>query len=338
MKSVMARFRLTKADWITAGLIALFLPTYYKLKYIIEGEITWRDFLSPDLWVEYLFSSLLALGLILMNSLLNTLGRGRYVSIGFASAIAAATFTWFYYTIVFPFGAQGNFLFDVAVLALLTPLLIAGVRDRLILTEKVDIEKLRASEAEKAALEARYETLKSRLSPHFLFNGLNTLTDIVEDEPSLAIQFIDNLAAVYRYLIERQDAERAPLRDELAAVSSLLFILQTRHPDAFNVALPTSAEIEDLEIVPLTLQMLLENALKHNIYSKDAPLNITVTIEGDELLVENSSNPNRNAVSFKTGLTTLKQRIALVTDRPFSFGERPGIFWARAPILEAEAR
>ena len=300
--------------------------------------MSWRDTLSPDVWTEYFFSGLLACGLVFIHRRWRSKERMQFLVVTIASAAAAAVFTHLFFTIIFPLGASGGFIFDIAVLAILTPLLLSGVHDRIFLEEKIATETLRAKEAENTALTARYEALKARISPHFLFNSLNTLADLVEEDPKLATTFIDQMAVVYRYILECQNAVSVPLDKELDAARALLFVLETRHSDALKISTPEPEETRDFEIAPLALQSLVENALKHNIYSPDQPLKISIRIEGRDLVVENTVNAKPGAISFKSGLDDLKDRFSLISDRPLRYGELKGCYWVRVPLVSGRPR
>lgn len=318
--------RFTKADLIAALLIAAFLPLYYKARYILEGQMSWSDVLAPTVWIEFVFSALLGFGLVALHRSFKQSTRMGFIILTAASAIAAVAFTVFFYTIVFPFGAPGSFLFDVTLLALASPLLISGVRDRVLLGE-------RAAIAEHGLLQARYEVLKSRLSPHFLFNSLSTLSDLVEDDPTLATRFIERMAQVYRYIIEHQGDKSIGLDREIEAAQALLFVLETRHPGALVVSALLPEQAAQFKTAPLAVQSLVENALKHNRYSPSAPLTISIRIEENDLVVENSLNPRNDRPSLNTGLESLKERLEMLTGRTMRYGVSSGRFRVRAPLI-----
>ena len=328
---------INKPDLFTAGLIAAFLPTYYKLKFLLDGQISWGELLAPSAFMEYLFSSLLAFGLVAIHRFFAKKSRYQFLIVTLASAVMAAIFTWFFFTIVLPFGAPNGFIFDIVILSLIAPLLLSGVRDRIFLTQEAESAKLKAKTAENRALVAQMEVLKTRLSPHFLFNGLNTLADIVEDDPVLAVRFIDRMALVYRYILENENVASIPLKRELEAVRALLFVMETRHPGALRVAAILPEEAGGYEIVPLALQTLVENALKHNIYSPSAPLDLSIRIEDEHLIVENVINIRPNPDSLKSGLDNLAKRMAMLTDGALQYGQENGRFRVKAPLTHVGA-
>jgi len=324
---------ITKADLITAALITLLLPAYYKVKFVLDGQMSWRDTLSPDVWIEYLFSGLLACGLIFIHRLWRDNGRVQLFAVTVSGVAAAVIFTRVFFTVIFPLGTSTSFIFDIAILAILMPLLLSGVRDRIFLEEKAAASLLSARDAENKALAAQFQALKARVNPHFLFNSLNTLADIVEEDPKLASMFIDRMATVYRYILECQNTVSVPLNYEIEAAQALMFVFESRHPGALKISISPPEETEGYDIVPLALQTLVENALKHNIYSLEEPLEISIMIEGSDLVVDNTINLKPETVSLKIGLEDLKSRFAMISDRPLTFGETEGRFWVRAPLV-----
>ena len=140
---------------------------------------------------------------------------------------------------------------------------------------------MKTKELEKANLEARYETLKSQVNPHFLFNSLNTLVSLVNDNPE-ASRYVESLSDFMRYVLQTRDKEAVLLRDEVRLVSEYVYIQQSRFGDKLNVELNVPETHYHYAVPPLALQMLIENAIKHNVVSKDQPLHINVWVNGDQ--------------------------------------------------------
>ena len=333
----MALSRQNKADILTACLIAVALPGYYKIKFLIAGELSFEQLLSPAAILEVLFAFLLACLLIVLYRFgsaqtkrinLPILKRLMPVAVVAASALIAIAFTRFFFNVVVPWGSDRSFEFDIVVLAVLLPLIVSGVADRIFLEGE-------AKDAEQAALAARFETLKARLSPHFLFNSLNTLADIVEEEPKLAVRFIEEMATIYRYILDNRDEQLVPLSAEIKAIRSLLYLLESRQPGAFEVEFKLAAGDESLQIVPLALQTVVENALKHNTYSTNSPMKLAIYTDDNQLVVENTLNPRASVPSTATGLESLQKRVEHVCKRPVQVGQHSGLFFVRVPLVAA---
>jgi len=325
-----------RADLTAVLIIALALPAYYKIKFLLEGKMNFADILHPAGLFEVLFAGLLAVLLISFYRLGNRLGEKLNQAIWhrlfpfmmLALAVPVAIlFTRFFFNYVVPWGTEPSFEFDVAILAILLPLIVSGVADRIFL----EGEKKRADQA---VLLARFETLKTRLSPHFLFNSLNALADIVEEDPQLAIRFIEEMASIYRYILDHQNHSLVTLKSEIHAIKSLLFLYEQRHPGAFQLQLNVDETSELKLIVPLALQTLIENALKHNHYNATTPLTLKIQAKDDNLLIENNVNLRDEAASTFTGLDNLARRIRFVCQRSLSVHQVAGVFSVAVPLLD----
>ncbi len=179
--------------------------------------------------------------------------------------------------------------------------------------------------------------LRTQVNPHFLFNSLSILTSLVQVDARLAEQFIDQLARSYRYILEQKENSLVSLRTELEFIQSYAFLLKIRFENKFDVHIDLPEDVLDhCRIAPLTLQLLIENAVKHNRMSVKEPLIITVSIEQPQtLLVRNPLRPRSTpAVSTGMGLQNIINRYALLTDRPVWAGEREGEFVVRVPLMD----
>lgn len=181
-------------------------------------------------------------------------------------------------------------------------------------------------------LTAQYEALRSQINPHFLFNSLSVLTALVESDQQSAVKFIRKLSEVYRYVLDVREKELVTIGEELELVRSFLYMQQLRFGDQLRVEMgPFRA---NGRIVPLSVQMLIENALKHNIASDDQPLYITLT-EADGFVVCRNRFQPRELVepSSGTGLKNIAGRFAAFTAAPVTWGVEDEFFVARIPLV-----
>ncbi|GAA4354741.1 hypothetical protein GCM10023185_16850 [Hymenobacter saemangeumensis] len=199
---------------------------------------------------------------------------------------------------------------------------------------------IRAERLEKESAVARLDSLRRQVDPHFLFNSLNALTSLVEEnDPARAVRFIRQLSQVYRYVLDSQSQEMVPLADELRFAESYLFLQKTRLGDALAVEmqLPAPAEMAAFFLPPLALQLLLENAVKHNTAFQADPLRLRVELDvaGRSLVVRNTLRPRRLAPgeASGTGLQNLTARYAFLTERPVEFGPEGEEFVVKLPLL-----
>ncbi|MFN8355177.1 MAG: histidine kinase [Spirosomataceae bacterium] len=195
--------------------------------------------------------------------------------------------------------------------------------------------RLKAQELEKEAALAQFEALKSQVSPHFLFNSLSILTSLVHEDANLSEQFIKQLSKAYRYILEQRDQELVALKTELDFIQSYAFLLKIRFENKFELAIDIPNEVQSqFRIAPLSLQMLVENAVKHNRMSVREPLRVRIYCEDSNLVVENPLQArDQREDSTGVGLRNITNRYSLMTDRKVWFGESHGAFVVKIPLL-----
>jgi two-component system, LytTR family, sensor kinase len=181
---------------------------------------------------------------------------------------------------------------------------------------------------------AKFESLKSQIDPHFLFNSLNVLTSLISENPSQAEKFTTKLSKVYRYVLEQRNKDLIPLSEELTFAKTYMELLGMRFEDAVQFHIPETVSNQELKIVPLSLQLLLENAVKHNVVSPSKPLTISIYEDQDYLVIENNVNP-KEAVgkSTKVGLQNIADRYGLITQKSVQIENNNKTFKVRIPLL-----
>ncbi|HCY43578.1 MAG TPA: hypothetical protein DHV48_19950 [Prolixibacteraceae bacterium] len=193
-------------------------------------------------------------------------------------------------------------------------------------------------QAEKLKVEMlayKYESLRNQINPHFLFNSLNVLSDLVYDDQAMAVKFIRQLSDLFRYVLDSRDKELLPLKEELDFIHSFTFLLKTRFEEKLKIKIDVEAKPDDY-IVPMTLQLLIENAVKHNEVSEAYPLRISIHKNGDFLEVENNLQPkNVGDDSKKTGLKNITQQFAFFSEKPIKIITSDERYMVRVPILKA---
>jgi sensor histidine kinase YesM len=190
-------------------------------------------------------------------------------------------------------------------------------------------------ELKRENLLANYEALKNQVNPHFLFNSLNTLSGVVEQKPELATDFIKKLSDIYRYVLEQSDKEIVLLQDEMKFVEDYIFLSKMRFGDAliFNTNLPANNAIQ---IAPLGLQMLVENAVKHNVIADEMPLKIYIGMEEGFVMVKNNIQKKKTVIpdNEPLGLDNLKKRYEYLSDKSIEIIESQSEFIVKLPIIE----
>ena len=218
-------------------------------------------------------------------------------------------------------------LFQVNAASLFCFIVIAGIYESMryfSLWKKTSVEN---EQLQRENIQSQLDGLKSQVNPHFLFNSLNTLVNIIPEHPETAVRFVQKLSKVYRYILEIRDTQTTPLSHELEFIQAYMFLLKERFGDNISVKIELNIEERnpdligteggyEKEIVPLSLQILFENAIKHNIISSAQPLLIEVSIENERLIVKNNlQRKNQVQEGMGLGLQNIKNRYRLICNK-----------------------
>lgn len=197
-------------------------------------------------------------------------------------------------------------------------------------------ESIREEEqAKRAIVQAQLDTLRNQAQPHFFFNTLNTLRDIIDQNTrEEAKEFVNRLSEVYRFILESGNANLIALREELKFAEAYIHIQKERFGDNLTVEWKVSKNDKDWLIIPMSLQLLLENAVKHNVISKAKPLHVEVTIENGQLVVRNRIQPKTTQLpTTKLGLKNIERRYTLISDKQVVITTDNGHFKVKLPLL-----
>ena len=183
----------------------------------------------------------------------------------------------------------------------------------------------------------QYETLKNQVNPHFLFNSLNTLSSLIPKDPELAERFITKFSTIYRYILEKADREIVGLNEEIEFIKNYFFLQKIRDDGKINLHIEVDHP-EAYQTLPISLQLLVENALKHNSATHENPLNIRIyLVDNDVLIVENNLQKKMNLEpSSKVGLKNLKERISLMMNKQLLVEESTDTFLVKLPIMKPD--
>lgn len=194
-------------------------------------------------------------------------------------------------------------------------------------------EKLAVTQQAKTAMELK--TLQQNIEPHFLFNNLNVLSSLIESNPQRANEFLENLSDLYRYILQTQTIETVSLKDELEFARNYVFLLQERFGNAYRFAWQIDKDkVNGHKIIPVSAQILIENAVKHNTGSQSEPLPIRIILERDFLLIENEKRPKpQTRPTSQTGLQNLKIRLGFLTEREMEIVDDEHFFSVKLPLL-----
>jgi LytS/YehU family sensor histidine kinase len=173
------------------------------------------------------------------------------------------------------------------------------------------------------------------VNPHFLFNNLNTLSSVIPENPQQAVDFVQQLSKVYRHILEVKDEQSILLKDELDVMKAYAFLLQTRFGDNLDISIDVPEEKLKKRIVPLSLQILMENAIKHNIVSSEKPLKVIVSAVNGRLVVSNNlQKKNQVFESTGIGLDNIRNRCRLLGNGQVEVTENGANFTVSIPLIE----
>ncbi len=187
-------------------------------------------------------------------------------------------------------------------------------------------------------LQIKFEVLKSQINPHFMFNSLNVLSGLINKDVKKAQQFIDEFSMIYRYVLETIEQPVSTLRKELVFTKSYFFLQQIRYGENLSYSVNISAELLEMSLPPLSLQVVLENAMKHNIINDSKPLHIEISNQGSTLVVKNNMQLKiSKGISTGVGLKNLIKRYALISNLVPEFKVETSHYIAKLPLIKIES-
>ena len=189
-------------------------------------------------------------------------------------------------------------------------------RWKVLISEAKNLQ-LKAMELKEIAMQSELQSLKMQLDPHFMFNNFSTLSELINEDRETATRFLENLSRVYRYMIQNFKKDIISLSDEVAFVKAYCYLIHIRHADNVQIVFDLNEKSLDLYIPPISLQLLVENAIKHNIATKEQPLIITI-ISNDRQQIKISNNLQRISSTFSAtgiGLKNITDRYRILTEK-----------------------
>lgn len=194
---------------------------------------------------------------------------------------------------------------------------------------------IREAELNSQMMAYKYEALRNQINPHFLFNSFNVLSDLVYDDQAQAVRFIRQLSDLFRYVLDSRDKELVSLEEEMKFLDSYIYLLKTRFGEKLDLKTNLTPNASEL-IVPMTLQLLVENAVKHNEVSERFPLSVEIRRNGDYLEVENTlRKKNVGDDSKNTGLKNISQQYSFFTEREIEITHNETNFLVRIPLIQS---
>jgi sensor histidine kinase YesM len=223
------------------------------------------------------------------------------------------------------------------VIMIVFSVLISSIYEIVYLNKERESDIVKMERSEKLKVQAQLDALKSQIDPHFIFNSLNTLSYLISTDQPKAKLFNDTLAKVYRYILLNKEKDVVLLKEEVEFASNYFYLLKIRYQTGLGMIIKMDDIVtEDYLIPPLSLQALIENAIKHNHFSEKTPLSIEITINENEISVVNRKNLKKFDIqSSKIGLSNLNERYSLIVNRNITIIQNPEHFTVLLPILKS---
>ena len=223
-----------------------------------------------------------------------------------------------------------------SIIILIAVFFLVNLYETVFLVRDVANDKLQQEQLERAKAEAELEALKNQIDPHFIFNSLNTLSHLIEEKPEKAKLFNDHMADVYRYILQNKAKDLVLLRDEMMFMQDYFSLLKIRFEDALQLEMVVDENTWDQYLVPpISLQVLLENAVKHNEFSTSMPLKIQLRFVDDELQMQNLMREKvLRKPSSRIGLQNLEERYRLSTNKSIRIIKTEDSFTVCLPVLK----
>ncbi len=327
------------------GFVVLLLLCF---KYAATGVLEWTPYLFKEVFVDFGFSFCIyifnvLLSLLIIRTIKNDAEYKKRILVFIPCSLLITVFFVIITEVIFngvsSFSELADFLKNFSFHNLVLPLIITII----VLTAvfgwmfyKAYLQQQQREQNRKAESQlAQLQSLKNQLDPHFLFNSLNVLTGLIQENPTQAEVFTRSLSKIYRYVLEQKNKDLVPLVAELNFARRYMQLLELRFESGLEFTIEAFDESEeDFQLVSLSLQILLENALKHNQTDLANPLRVVVSKERDYLVVTNTLNPKQSwSKESKVGLSNVVQRYKMLTARPVCIDCKNGLFVVKLPLI-----
>lgn len=225
-------------------------------------------------------------------------------------------------------------IYNFVVVCVAVVILFTLVYEILFLSKERELDSKIVQLMDQERSQATLQALRSELDPHFIFNSLNTLNYLIAHDAPQALLFNNRLAQVYKYILVNRNKELISLTDELEFIDNYFFLLQIRHENKLAMVKDLQVDTDSFQIPPCALQLLVENAIKHNDFSEERPLEISISTHGLLLKVRNSSTPKKHkSYSTGVGLKNLRSRYRIICHKNIQVEQTGGNFIVTLPLI-----
>ncbi|MBT8288454.1 MAG: Pr2TM family membrane protein [Flavobacteriaceae bacterium] len=341
-----------KTIWIGFIIGLIILVVDQTLRFLSGASIAFND----RFWTLFGYYMLYSIPLSLVNSyffgyihgMMKWSGQPKNrVIFGFVGSVILTLFTIFLIRIFINMVLEGETYAEFInseqlgfyAIATLITLVISLFFHALYYYRQVQKSKIAEQKVIAGTASAKFDALKNQLDPHFLFNSLNVLTSLIDENPEGAQEFTTALSKVYRYVLEQKNKELVTVDEELAFARTYVSLLKKRFEDSIVFTLPDRASNPDSKVVPMSLQLLLENAVKHNMVTSNKPLKIKIYEQNGHLVVENNIQLKQIVKKGSgVGLSNIMQRYEMLSDRKVLINKTSDKFQVSLPMLTKQIK
>lgn len=317
------------------GLSAIMVLT----SYIVDGETSWKYALTMLVYTFFFWEGNTAFSCLSERFFPRIIDIPKRIGVSVLFALLytlsiVGLVNWLFY------GFESNWreIFGEFIVGFFITLLVSAVYASVAFFRMYKSSLIETESLKRSRIESELKALNAQVNPHFLFNSLNTLMSLIPEDSQLALEFTKKFSDVYRYILQNKFKEMVTVKDEIEFTSSYIFLLKIRHGNNVNMELFVD-DTSLLKMIPtLTLQMLVENATKHNVISEHKKLNIRIESTSDGLLtVRNNLSPKKTPENGAgIGLENIRKRYEYLTDRKVEIVQTGEEFIASLPLLETE--
>ena len=340
--------KFNKTTLIACILIALIIPAFFYLKLHLIGNSRHMN----NMLIGFLYSFVVSVSIITVNlKTFNWLHRkfpgnkkliqrisSEILLTNFNATIVISICATIFF-LIFNFRNQelSVVLFNNIVVAIILNTITMSVFEGYYFFKQWKISMTQTEQLKRENIQSQFEALKNQIDPHFLFNSMNTVYSLIDTNPDKAKEFISKFSKIYRHVLDVKEKVVVPLKEEIEFLNSYIFLQKIRHEGNLEISINIDAQKSDNYIPPLSLQMLVENAIKHNTVSKKNPLIISITNNNNCLIIKNNIQLKDNMIeSTKIGLKNLTERYKHISEKAPEFYVMDNEYVAEIPLLEDE--
>ena len=330
-------------------IIAFLIPAFFYLKFYLTDE----NKPMHNITIGVLYSFIVSVSVFIVNIKTFNWLRRKYswerkpvqrisseiLVTNFNAVIIVSIFALIFSLLFNHFGNQklSVVLFNNIIVGIIINTFAISILEGYFYFKQWKISLIQTEQLKRENIKSQFEVLKNQIDPHFLFNSMNTVYSLIDTHPDRAKEFISKFSKTYRHVLDVKEKVVVSLKEEIEFLNSYIFLQKIRYEGNLEISINIDAQRLNNYIQPLSLQMLVENAIKHNIISEKTPLKIKIFNNNDSLIVRNNLQPKDSInESTKTGLNNLTERYKHISEKAPEFYVKDNEYVAEIPLLEEE--